>query len=250
MENGCYARPSGVGGCGRSGRDEESARRLGHQRQPHRRSLAYVTTSLFVFLGAIVLLAQLGIGDPAQGVGYTLSSITAVVLGGTSLLGGRGTFIGTLFGAVLIVQVLNATVFLGLNQTWQYFFQGALIMVAAVIYSQVRGARAGVTLSPSPDHHRHEAGARCVQHASTASPTSASRTSTVPQLTGPDDVLRRGALVRHLRHGPARVPGRADRHADRAAPAHRGRRCRRRSATSSPRRVVEVGSRGQRRRRR
>ena len=46
--------------------------------------------------GSFVLLAQLGIGDPAQGVGYTLSSITAVVLGGTSLLGGRGTFIGTL----------------------------------------------------------------------------------------------------------------------------------------------------------
>ncbi len=55
-----------------------------------------------------MLLAQLGIGDPRQGVGYTLSSITAVVLGGTSLLGGRGTFIGTLLGAGLVVQVLNA----------------------------------------------------------------------------------------------------------------------------------------------
>ncbi|HEY4377286.1 MAG TPA: hypothetical protein VGM93_09005, partial [Acidimicrobiales bacterium] len=91
-------------------------------------------------LGAIVLLAQLGIGDPAQGVGYTLSSITAVILGGTSLLGGRGTFIGTLLGAGLIVQVLNATVFLDLTQTWQYFFQGALVVVAAVVYSRVRGA--------------------------------------------------------------------------------------------------------------
>ncbi|MDH3251053.1 MAG: hypothetical protein OEQ47_18940, partial [Acidimicrobiia bacterium] len=68
-------------------------------------------------------------------------SVTAVVLGGTSLLGGRGTFLGTLFGAFLIVQVQNATVFLGLSQTWQYFFQGALIVVAAIIYSQVRGQR-------------------------------------------------------------------------------------------------------------
>ena len=64
------------------------------------------------------------------------------MLGGTSLLGGRGTFIGTLLGAGLIVQVLNATMFLDLTQTWQYFFQGALILVAAVLYSQVRGARA------------------------------------------------------------------------------------------------------------
>ena len=122
------------------GSHEDSARRLGIN--VNRTAVAaYMTTSFFVFLGAIVLLAQLGIGDPAQGVGYTLSSVTAVVLGGTSLLGGRGTFIGTLFGAFLIVQVQNATVFLGLNQTWQYFFQGALIMVAAIIYSQVRGQR-------------------------------------------------------------------------------------------------------------
>ena len=126
------------------GSDEESARarRVCGSTGPW--CWATSSRSLFVFLGSFVLLAQLGIGDPAQGVGYTLSSITAVVLGGTSLLGGRGTFIGTLFGAGLIVQVLNATVFLDLSQTWQYFFQGALIVVAAVIYSQVRGARAGV----------------------------------------------------------------------------------------------------------
>ncbi|HET7900257.1 MAG TPA: ATP-binding cassette domain-containing protein [Candidatus Nanopelagicales bacterium] len=123
------------------GSDEESARRVGVN-VDRTVVLGYVATSLFVFLGSIVLLAQLGIGDPAQGVGYTLSSITAVVLGGTSLLGGRGTFIGTLLGAGLIVQVLNATVFLNLTQSWQYFFQGALIVVAAVIYSQVRGSRA------------------------------------------------------------------------------------------------------------
>ena len=64
--------------------------------------LGYVAGSSFVFLGSIVLLAQLGIGDPSQGIGYTLSSITAVVLGGTSLLGGRGTFVGTLLGAGLM----------------------------------------------------------------------------------------------------------------------------------------------------
>ncbi len=122
------------------GSNEESSRRVG-VRVDRTVILAYVVCSLFVFLGSIVLLSQLGIGDPTQGVGYTLSSITAVVLGGTSLLGGRGTFIGTLLGAGLIVQVLNATVFLNLSQSWQYFFQGALIVAAAVIYSQVRGAR-------------------------------------------------------------------------------------------------------------
>jgi ribose transport system ATP-binding protein len=125
------------------GSDEESARRVG---VPVNRTalIGYVGASLMTLLGAIVLLAQLGVGDPGQGTGYTLSSITAVVLGGTSLLGGRGTFIGTLMGAGLIVQVLNATVFLSLNQQWQYIFQGLLIVAAAIIYSQVRrsGSRA------------------------------------------------------------------------------------------------------------
>jgi ribose transport system ATP-binding protein len=126
------------------GSDEESARRVG---VPINRTalLGYLCGSLLTLLGAVVLLAQLGVGDPGQGTGYTLTSITAAVLGGTSLLGGRGTFIGTLMGAGLSVQVLNATVFLSLNQKWQYIFQGLLIVAAALIYSQVR--RSG-TLAP------------------------------------------------------------------------------------------------------
>jgi ribose transport system ATP-binding protein len=78
-------------------------------------------------------------------VTYTLSSITAVVLGGTSLLGGRGTFIGTVLGAMLLVQVLNATVFLGLDQLWQYVLQGTLILAAAILYSLARSRRARST---------------------------------------------------------------------------------------------------------
>src|SRR5205823_8856346 len=119
------------------GSDEEAARRVGVL--TNRTALiGYVGASLLTLIGAVVLLAQLGVGDPGQGTGYTLTSITAVVLGGTSLLGGRGTFIGTLMGAGLSVQVLNATVFLGLDQKWQYIFQGLLIVAGAVIYSQVR----------------------------------------------------------------------------------------------------------------
>jgi ribose transport system ATP-binding protein len=119
------------------GSAEESARRVG---VPVNRTalFGYVGAALLTFLGACVLLAQLGVGDPGQGTGYTLTSITAVVLGGTSLLGGRGTFVGTLMGAGLSVQVLNATTFLSLNQEWQYIFQGLLIVAAAIIYSQVR----------------------------------------------------------------------------------------------------------------
>lgn len=122
------------------GSNEESARQVGVQTT---RTIigTYVIASLFVFLGATLLMVQLGIGDASQGVTYTLSGITAVVLGGTSLMGGRGTYVGTLMGAILLIQVLNATVFLDLDQTWQYLLQAALILLAAVIYSLARGQK-------------------------------------------------------------------------------------------------------------
>ncbi|HMG20090.1 MAG TPA: ABC transporter permease, partial [Kofleriaceae bacterium] len=123
-----------------AGSDQESARRVG-VKLDRTVVLGYVLTSLFTALGAAMLMGQIGVGDPSQGVGYTMSSITAVVLGGTSLRGGRGSFVGTLLGAVLITQLLNATAFLGLSTLWQYVFQGLLILVAAVVYSFVRPQR-------------------------------------------------------------------------------------------------------------
>ncbi|MFB2585751.1 ATP-binding cassette domain-containing protein [Herbiconiux liukaitaii] len=123
-----------------TGSDEEAARRVGVNID-RTVVFAYMATSALAFCGAIVLMTQIGVGDPAQGVSYTLSSITAVVLGGTSLLGGRGTFVGSLLGSVLIIQVLNATTFLGLSQMWQYIFQGVLILAAAVFYSMARRRR-------------------------------------------------------------------------------------------------------------
>ncbi len=120
-----------------TGSNEESARRIG-VRINTAFVYGYIASSLLTACGAIMLMTQIGVGDPRQGINYTLSSITAVVLGGTSLRGGRGTFIGTLLGAVLLTEVLNAVAFLGFTQTYQYLFQGALIVVSALIYLTVR----------------------------------------------------------------------------------------------------------------
>ena len=124
-----------------TGSDEDVARRIG---VPVDRTivLGYIGAALLTAAGAIMLMAQIGVGDPRQGVNYTLSSITAVVLGGTSLRGGRGTFLGTVLGALLLTEVLNIVAFIGLSQTYQYVFQGALILTAAVLYSTVRGRAA------------------------------------------------------------------------------------------------------------
>jgi ribose transport system ATP-binding protein len=102
---------------------------------------AYVVSSLFACVGGVLLMAQVGVGDPTQGVSYTLASVTAVVLGGTSIFGGRGSFIGALFGAILVEQLLNVTTFLQLSQAWQYWFEGVLVMVAVGIYTKARQGR-------------------------------------------------------------------------------------------------------------
>ena len=103
---------------------------------------AYVASALFACVGGVLLMAQVGVGDPTQGVNYTLASVTAVVLGGTSIFGGRGSFVGALFGAILVEQLLNVTTFLHLSQAWQYWFEGVLVMVAVGLYTQAR-TRAG-----------------------------------------------------------------------------------------------------------
>jgi ribose transport system ATP-binding protein len=120
-----------------SGSDEESARRLGVNIN---RTIigAYIASTVFAGLGAVIIMGLIGLGDPAQGTSYTLQSITAVVLGGTSLLGGRGSFIGSLLGSVLMIQVLNACVILDLTQSYQYLFQGLLIVFAAISYTVTR----------------------------------------------------------------------------------------------------------------
>ena len=127
-----------------TGSDEPNARRVG---VPVNRTVVggYVGAAVLTFFGALVLMQQIGVGDPAQGVSYTLTSITAVVLGGTSVFGGRGTFVGSILGSALLVQVLNATVFLRLDQMWQYLLQGLLILLAIVVYGVIRGRRSDET---------------------------------------------------------------------------------------------------------
>jgi ribose transport system ATP-binding protein len=102
---------------------------------------AYALCALLSFAGGLMLMAQIGVGDPGAGVNYTLTSITAVVLGGASLFGGRGSFIGALMGAVLIQQVMNVTTFIKLNSAWQFWLVGILIIGAALLYSGLRVGR-------------------------------------------------------------------------------------------------------------
>jgi ribose transport system ATP-binding protein len=100
--------------------------------------LAYVGCSALTGLAAVLMIAQVGTGDPAAGQRYTLASIAAVVIGGASVFGGRGSFLGALLGALLITQVQVVTTFLGLRDEWQSYLLGVMILGAVALYSKSR----------------------------------------------------------------------------------------------------------------
>ena len=102
------------------------------------RLIAYVGCSLLAGIAGITLIGQVGIGDARAGLGYTLTSIAAAVIGGASLFGGRGSFIGALFGSILIVQVNQVTSFVRLDSAWSSYLMGAMILLAVTLYSTSR----------------------------------------------------------------------------------------------------------------
>jgi ribose transport system permease protein len=96
----------------------------------------YILCSMLASLTGLLLLSRYGVGDPVIGEGLELQSITAVILGGTSLFGGRGSLIGTLGGVLLLGLTSNLLVVLNVNQWIQELIQGIIIVVAVALYKQ------------------------------------------------------------------------------------------------------------------
>jgi fructose transport system permease protein len=98
----------------------------------------YVLAGTISALAGWVLIGRVGAISPTSGQDANLDSITAVVIGGTSLFGGRGSIVGTLIGA-LIVGVFRSSVSLaGLDVLWQQFAVGVLIIVAVALDQWIR----------------------------------------------------------------------------------------------------------------
>jgi ribose transport system ATP-binding protein len=122
------------------GSRKDAAESLGiNSRRTH--LLSYVLTSLLVMPAAVIMMAQIGIGDGRPSLSFTLSSVTVVVLAGASIFGGRGSFIGILAAALLVAQVLGIPAFLGLSGAWGYWLPGLITIGAAVLYAQLRRVR-------------------------------------------------------------------------------------------------------------
>jgi ribose transport system ATP-binding protein len=93
---------------------------------------AYVVCSAIAAVAGLVVAAQVGIGDATVGSTYTLLAITAPVLGGALLTGGRGTFSGSALGALVLAITLSVVVFIGLATGLAFVLIGALTLAALV----------------------------------------------------------------------------------------------------------------------
>lgn len=115
------------------GGDLEAARSVGID-VDRVRIKAFLLAGVVAALAGIILAARSGVGSPTAGDGLELSAITVVVLGGASLMGGRGTLLGTMGGVALLSLITNSITILQFPSTITDLIRGVIIIAAAAIF--------------------------------------------------------------------------------------------------------------------
>jgi fructose transport system permease protein len=93
----------------------------------------YVLAGVFYGIASLLAVARTGVGDPNAGQTENLDAITAVVLGGTSLFGGRGVILGSLIGAVVVGVLRNGLTLMGVSSVYQVLITGILVILAVAV---------------------------------------------------------------------------------------------------------------------
>lgn len=106
--------------------------------------VSYLMAAGIAALAGVLVAGQVGTGDGTVGNGYTLLAIAAPVLGGASLLGGRGSFVGCLVGALMLALATALVPALKLSDAVSYLLIGSLTLIALLAYSSAGGAVNGI----------------------------------------------------------------------------------------------------------
>lgn len=108
----------------------EEATRLSGVNVRNWKIVIYTLTGVFTGLAGILMASRLNSAQPSLGMGYELEAIAAVIIGGTSLSGGKGTIIGTVIGALIMSVLTNGLRILSVPQEWQTVVVGVVILLA------------------------------------------------------------------------------------------------------------------------
>jgi ribose transport system permease protein len=111
----------------------ESASRLSGINVDRVKIIVYTIAGALAAVGGIMVTSRLDSAQPNAGMSYELDSIAAVVIGGTSLSGGRGSIMGTVQGAIIIGVLNNGLVLLNVSPFWQQVVKGLVILLAVII---------------------------------------------------------------------------------------------------------------------
>jgi ribose transport system permease protein len=111
----------------------ESAARLSGINISRIKIIVYTIAGVLAAAGGLMVTSRLDSAQPNAGNSYELDSIAAVVIGGTSLSGGRGSIMGTVSGAVIIGVLNNGLVLLNVSPFWQQVVKGLVILLAVII---------------------------------------------------------------------------------------------------------------------
>lgn len=112
-----------------SGSNGEVARMIG-LKTSQARWMSYMIAGILAALAGVFLAGSTGTGDPNAGGIYTLASIEGVILGGNSLMGGRGSLWGAVWGSVILTMLMQILFFLGVSSFYQDVVQGGLLLIA------------------------------------------------------------------------------------------------------------------------
>jgi ribose transport system permease protein len=142
------------------GNNEEAVRLSGHAPGRHKVA-AFTVCGGMVGLAAIMYMMRLNIASPILGVGFELNAIAAVVIGGTSMSGGKGSMVGTFLGASIMGVLNNGLLLLGMGDFARQMVTGLIIVVAVIIDKYRARAMVYTSLGPAAAQPaaRGEAGA-------------------------------------------------------------------------------------------
>jgi len=127
----------------------ERAARLAGIRVERVKLLTYCFCSLCAGLVGLIIASQLESAHPATGETFELNAIAAVVLGGTSLMGGRGSIGGSIIGAFVIGVLADGLVMIGVSEFWQIVIKGGVIVIAVTVDQMQTRLQSRMAAAPS-----------------------------------------------------------------------------------------------------